>query len=44
MNILEIVIQTDELGETEKFYSELLGLKTTNKKQNEIIYENTIDY
>lgn len=38
MNILEIEIQTDNLSETEKFYSELLGLQTTNKEQNSISF------
>src|SRR3990172_7929561 len=36
MDILEIEILTDNLHETEKFYSELLGLQTTNKDQNSI--------
>ncbi len=38
MNILEIEIQTDDVSETEKFYSELLGLQTTNKEQNSISF------
>ncbi|MBK7381238.1 MAG: VOC family protein [Ignavibacteriales bacterium] len=38
MNILEIEIQTDNLNETEKFYSELLGLQTKNKNQNSISF------
>lgn len=38
MNILEIEIQTDNLSETEKFYSELLGLQTKNKNQNSISF------
>lgn len=38
MNILEIEIQTDNLNETEIFYSELLGLQTKNKNQNSISF------
>jgi len=38
MDILEIEILTDNLHETEKFYSELLGLQTTNKDQNSISF------
>lgn len=38
MNILEIEIQTDDLGETESFYSDILGLKLANKGQNSISF------
>jgi catechol-2,3-dioxygenase len=38
MQILEVSIQTDDLPETENFYSNLLDLKTKNKDQNSISY------
>ena len=38
MDILEIEILTDNLDETEKFYSKLLGLQTKNKDQNSISF------
>lgn len=39
MHILEITIQTDNLIETEKFYTEILGLKIAGKEQNSISFE-----
>lgn len=38
MDILEIEILTDNLDETEKFYTKLLGLQTKNKDQNSISF------
>jgi len=38
MNILEIEIQTDDLLETEVFYSDILGLQLTGKGQNSISF------
>jgi len=38
MNILEIEIQTDDLIETENFYTGILGLKLVRKGQNSISY------
>jgi len=39
MKILEIEIQTDNIKETETFYSEILGLKLVNKHQNSISFK-----
>ena len=38
MKILEIEIQTDNIKETETFYSEILGLQLVNKEQNSISF------
>ena len=38
MDILEIEIQTDDLVATEIFYSDILGLKLTNKGQNSVSF------
>ena len=38
MDILEIEIHTDDLKETETFYSDILGLPLTSKKQNSISF------
>lgn len=39
MKILEIEIQTDNIKETETFYSEILGLQLVNKNQNSISFK-----
>jgi catechol-2,3-dioxygenase len=39
MKILEIEIQTDNIKETETFYSEILGLQLINKNQNSISFK-----
>jgi catechol 2,3-dioxygenase-like lactoylglutathione lyase family enzyme len=39
MKILEIEIQTDNITETESFYSEILGLQLVNKNQNSISFK-----
>ena len=39
MRILEIEIQTDNIKETETFYSEILGLQLVNKNQNSISFK-----
>lgn len=39
MKILEIEIQTDNIKETEIFYSEILGLQLVNKEQNSITFK-----
>ena len=39
MKILEIEIQTDNIKETETFYSEILGLQLVNKDQNSISFK-----
>lgn len=38
MNILEIEIQTDDLKETDFFYSDILGLQLVNKEHNSISF------
>ena len=38
MNILEVEILTDNLVETEKFYSELLGFYKTKKDKDSISF------
>ena len=38
MKILEIEIQTDNIKETETFYSEIVGLQLVNKEQNSISF------
>ena len=38
MDILEIEIQTDDLIETENFYSDILGLQLVSKGQNSISF------
>ena len=39
MKILEIEIQTDNIKETETFYSEILGMQLVNKNQNSISFK-----